>query len=522
MLEVKKDQGAIKVSCRLDRAPLDVVIRKLLKDAEVSFLYERAGPTGRVTASFQNQNLSQALNILLEPFEYQAIQSGNVYVIRAIPIGWKPPAPPVAPSAPQPSAAPAAATPPVSAPISMVSTPMPGATPGMSSSEPSMAPTDLPVAGTQSPPQSLPNSLPVPAGETPKTGVEPVYASSDATEDIISLLTEDEGTGITYRVVTPLYVPASYILTNILTNLYPTGGSNSLQYGIVPETNQIFLYGSVKEVSRAVRIIRDADIEPVHIYFETALVAFTSEVSEIVGSALLDLANKQYSGVNVIPGYPNAPAIAQPGTFTFVRDSLQDNPLSFQALINTLVSINQARVLARPYLFTLNGQQATLNVGDQGYVQVKNAQSAQGTTTSSNQITVGTTLTVTPTALPDGTIRLAMQITQSQLIAQSAQLDAETDNASASTVLQVRDGESVLIGGLNSQESDLLSYGFPYLEKIPLLNFLFKSIFNTYFQQQVFIYITPRIWRPSLETPVEPRPEVPFQSRLDALNRPYE
>jgi hypothetical protein len=545
--EVIKTDGGVKVSCRLDRAPLDVVVRRLLSEAQVSFLYERAGPTGRVTASFRDQSLTTALNILLEPFEYQALEINSVVVIRAIPIGWKPKPKPVPPAAPKPVVpapespkpaaeikAPESAAPPAEKPAQQDK---PGTAPAVAAEQKAQVPPEASKPGPVTEPSSAPLQPPAvspaspsaapktegAAASSPIAGAEPMTGASDGSEsDLFSVLDETPESGITYRVVTPLYVPANYVLTNILTPLYPSGAENTIQYGIVPETNQVFLYGATGEVARAVRIIRDADIEPVHIYFETALVAFTSEVSEVVASALQNLAYKQYSGVNLTPGFPQSPDVTTAGTFSFLRDSLQDNPLSFGALINSLVAINQARILARPYLFTLNGQSAKLSVGDKGFVQVTNSASSTGVTTSSNPIQVGTDLTVTPTALPDGTIRLAIDISQSQLVAQSAQLNAETENAQAKTVLQVRDGESVLIGGLNSQESDLTSYGFPYLEKIPLFNFLFKSIYNTYFQQQVFVYITPRIWRPSLELPVEPRPQVPFRGRIDALNRPYQ
>lgn len=625
-LEVKLTPAGARVSCRLDRAPLDVIVRRLLGDSQVSFLYERAGPNGRVTAAFQDQPLILALNILLEPFDYQAIEINSVVVVRAIPIGWKPPKPittaasstapapspaekispkevsgskstaevdskgppaspttaqsPLAPfagSLPPPPPAPPAASPSTEASPQASALPPPppppvtqtSSSPIAEKSAPSASPaTALQGAAAAQQPSVLPPPPPPPAapeaasqqkaavpsasalspsgaGGTSSNVTEPTSTASTSPEmvaaptspaatsttptasandqsDLFAALDESSDTGTTYRVVTPLYVPADYILTNILTPLYPSGGSNTIQYGIVPETNQVFLYGPANEVARAVRIVRDADVEPVHIYFETALVSFTSEVSEVVASALQNLAYKQYSNVNVTPGFPQSSDATNAGTFSFLRDSLADNPLSFGALINSLVSINQARILSRPYLFTLNGKTASLTVGDQGYVQVKSSTSASGSTTSANPITIGTTLSLTPTALPDGTIRLSCDIKQSQLVPSSAQLDAETENAEAQTVLQVRDGESVLIGGLNSQESNLQSYGFPYLEKIPLLNFLFKSIYNNYFQEQIFIYITPRIWRPSLQGPVEPRPEVPFQGRLNILNRPYE
>lgn len=483
----------------LDRAPLDVIIRRCLKESRVSFLYEGAGPHGRVTASFKRQPLIRALNLLLEPFDYETMIQGNVFVIRERPIGQtadealtaalasgEQPFIPLATEEPMPKLA---------APV------LPG------SKEPELH-SKIPEAPHTPHPSEEAEKLPAPVPSGPQN----TSLSPSSTAEKISI----------YRVVTPLYITANYVLTNILNNIYPSNSGNSvLQYGIVPETNQIFLYGAAEEVSRAVRMIRDADQEPVHIYFEGVIVAFSSEASEVVGSALQNLAYKQLSGVNLAAGFPSSPTFVESGVFTIFRDVTRNNPLSFDAIIDALVNINQARVLSRPYLFALSGNQATLNIGDQGYVQITSSVQG-GLTTSSSPITVGTQLTLTPTALPDGTIRLEIDLQQSQLEPASQQLNAEVDLAQTTTVLQVRDGESLLIGGLNLQESTSQSFGFPYLEKIPLLNFFFKSIYNTYFQNQAFFYVTPRIWRPSLDLPVEPVPRVPFESTLNAISRPYE
>jgi len=464
-LAINKEQQT--VSARLDRAPLDVVIRRILQDSERSFIYERAGPTGRVTAAFQEQSLLSALNIVLEPFEYHAVEQSGVIIIKELPL------------------------------CSDCTT---------QDSEGS-SPQDRATALAD----KLPALCTAAAADSPQNLLCATTVASSSR--VVSQPKQDAE--MVYRVITPVYVPADYIQSNILAQIYPTGKSNNIQYGIVAETNQIFLYGESDEVARAVRMIRDADQEPVHIYFESALVAFSSSVAEIVGAALQNLAYRQFSNVNIGPGFPGASQATSPGTFTFLRDSAQNNPLSFGSLISSLVDINQARVLARPYLFTLSGSTASLDIGDQGYVQIQ--QPGQGITTSSTPIQVGTQLTLTPTALPDGTIRLELSLSQSQLQPASAQLQAEQQEASATTVLQIRDGESVLIGGLNLQESELQSFGYPFLEKIPLFNLFFKSTYNRYFQSQTFFYVTPRIWRPSLYTPVQPAPGVPFDDTLGKL-----
>ncbi|MFZ4099303.1 MAG: hypothetical protein ACOYKZ_03125 [Chlamydiia bacterium] len=582
-LEVRHHEQDLLVTVSLDRAPLDVVIRRLLAEAKVSFLYERAGPQGRVTASFKHQPFLRALNILLEPFEYETVVQGGVYVIRERPIGESAdealakalasgmgatgatgaghpgatgatgvgPAGPTGATGPGPTGvtgsmtvssttgatgatgmAPPGSTgatgttgTPTIVPVGAVPLPMPPPPPEQGPTGISASPAPIPATAS---PQPAPATA-TPVGSPPAVNVTgptestppPPPPSAAATPTPPATPAAPSGPPpVVYRAITPLYVPASYIITNILTTVYPAGGTNSIQYGMVPETNQIFLHGPADEVARAVRMVRDADVEPTHVYFEGVLVAFSTEASEVLGAALTNLAYKQYDQISVSAGFPNSPAGGANGLIQVIRDNTQYNPLNFQALIQNLVAIDQARVLARPYLFTLSGNQASLNVGDSGYVQVSSG-GAGGTTTSSNPITVGTTLTFTPNVLPDGTIRLQVNLSQETFQPASFELQAETQKAQASTVLQIRDGESVLIGGLNLQESSQQSNGFPYLEKIPLLNFIFKATYNTYFQDQVFFYVTPRIWRPSIDLPVEPVPKIPFESKLDALNRPY-
>jgi hypothetical protein len=490
-LTVESEKGEWLVSADLRRAPLDVVIRKCLTQANVSFLIEGSGPYGRVTAHFSKKPLAEALNLLMEPFGCEAIREGEVVVIRDRPLDAAPFAQMVATQGP--------------------AGPQPAPTPSPSPPTPSG---DKPAGAASA--AAAPGSRPPGPGPGTPGEARPLAAGAGSTS-----AKGPQSEAMVYRVITPMFLTAEELQKDILTNVFGPSNPN-ISFGVVPETNQLFLYGKREEVSRGIRMIRDADEEPAHVYFEGLIVSLTTNASELLGSALQSLSYKQYSNVNLAAGFPSSPIFSQSGYFSIFRDSLQQNPLRFNALIDALVNVDQARILSRPYLMTLSGSKATLDIGNQGYVQVKSGVGAQATTTSSEPIKVGTLVSFSPTALPDGTIRLEIDMTQSQLEPASQQLNAEVRQSQAKTVLQVRDGESLLIGGLNLQTANSESFGFPYLEKIPLFNFFFRSFFNDYLQNQVFFYVTPRIWRPSLDLPINPAPQVPNRSALDALDRPYE
>jgi len=174
------------------------------------------------------------------------------------------------------------------------------------------------------------------------------------------------------------------------------------------------------------------------------------------------------------------------------------NSYILNATISAAASEQKAKILSDPKIATLNNQAATINVTSQIPYVTSNVSPTAGTVTQTvNYVTEGITLTVTPTINTDGRILLVIQPNVSQPSATAAantQTGAPAiDSRNANTTVLVRDGETVVIGGLISdQASDTISK-VPFLGDIPILGWLFKKKTQSHTRDELLIFVTTHI-----------------------------
>jgi len=157
------------------------------------------------------------------------------------------------------------------------------------------------------------------------------------------------------------------------------------------------------------------------------------------------------------------------------------NPLSLTASIDLLVSQNKAQVLSRSYIAARSRQKASLEVVDEQFVSVQAAQDGASITTTDG-ISAGVILSMTPAVLADGSIRLDLQMEDSQFLP--------------------------VIGGLKSKVVASNNQGLPWLRKVPLLNLFTAEQRGRDARREVILYLTPHVWRPGLDVPLL-RPDLP-------------
>ncbi|MFM7735732.1 MAG: type II and III secretion system protein, partial [Alphaproteobacteria bacterium] len=123
---------------------------------------------------------------------------------------------------------------------------------------------------------------------------------------------------------------------------------------------------------------------------------------------------------------------------------------------------------------------------------------AGGQTTATQAIDTGIILRVTPQVSSDGYV--LMQI----FVKSSVPSQVETDNIpneisrQASSQVLVREGETVVIGGVYRQRAANAMTGVPWLARIPVIGWLFKTTRDFDNRQELLVFITPRVvWRPA-------------------------
>jgi len=79
----------------------------------------------------------------------------------------------------------------------------------------------------------------------------------------------------------------------------------------------------------------------------------------------------------------------------------------------------------------------------------------------------------------------------------------------AATQVLVKDGQTIVLGGLRDQEHDKTQGGVPILSSIPILGGLFGSVSRTNNQSEFYLFLTPRILRTDADADSVTAPRLP-------------
>ena len=182
------------------------------------------------------------------------------------------------------------------------------------------------------------------------------------------------------------------------------------------------------------------------------------------------------------------------GQFPF---TLTTGSVVINAQINALVQNGHAQVLATPRIATLNNREATLLVGQTYPIVTVNQQTGFPTVTNVN---VGVQLRVTPTIGADGVITAELHPEYSAVIGFNATFPIIA-NRKIDATLRVRDGETIVLGGLFEDTSSETITKLPFLSEIPILGQFFKNKASTRQRDEVVFLITPHILEPIASKP---------------------
>ena len=174
------------------------------------------------------------------------------------------------------------------------------------------------------------------------------------------------------------------------------------------------------------------------------------------------------------------------------------------AFVRFLESDSQTRFIAQPQLRGQEGQQLTLNLGEEipvpttAFTPIAGGGAAVNPLTSFNYRPVGVILEITPRVTYEDEIILDLMVENSTLGAsiEVAGVFLPTfQSRRVITRLRLRDGETNLLAGLLREQERKTLRGFPGLLRIPILRSLFSSTDETISQTDIIMLLTPRIVR---------------------------
>jgi len=163
------------------------------------------------------------------------------------------------------------------------------------------------------------------------------------------------------------------------------------------------------------------------------------------------------------------------------------------ATLTALVESGKARLRANPRVATAEGQTAEIEVGKESYFAIVTGPVTFPYTTL-EQIKSGILLRITPHVLePEGVVVARIEPEVRDVTGQGSNGLPEITFRRASTNLRVKDGQSIVIGGLINEFTTRTRSKVPFLGDLPLLGSLFRRSSSRQSRTEVVIIITPHI-----------------------------
>lgn len=225
----------------------------------------------------------------------------------------------------------------------------------------------------------------------------------------------------------------------------------------------------------------------------------TNNSFNAVGNLTGPFAPASGTGTNIIPrdfivnlpaqvaGLPAVPAIG----YTFGKLA-PGFALDLRLSAGELLGLS--KVIAAPKIITLDKREAKISQGESIPFQTTSLQGTQTTFVDANlELNVTPQITSRDPNEVGKLIMMKVRATRNAVGARSNPAGPSIDRREATTQVNIRDGETMVIGGVFIDTQNNNVQGIPYLSRIPVLGWLFKNKSETVSKQELLIFLSPAI-----------------------------
>jgi len=262
------------------------------------------------------------------------------------------------------------------------------------------------------------------------------------------------------------------------------GGSAGGDTGKTDVIADLVLRGPEAVVAAALQLIEQIDMEPPLVSIRAEIVSIDTDAEKNLGIQW--------------PGSVGTTLTEQPSGNPLAFGRIIRDSISLKVALSALETQHRAKIISRPASVVRNGRVSFIHVGKTvAFERFVGLDSAGNKIFSDETLDTGVTMQLRPLVSRDGVITLEIMsgVTSDPTFRTSASgADLPTvSTTSTTTAVQVRDGETLVIGGLTQEKQEERRSGVPFLSKIPLVGALFSSKTTTPSQTELVIMVTPTI-----------------------------
>jgi type IV pilus assembly protein PilQ len=261
-------------------------------------------------------------------------------------------------------------------------------------------------------------------------------------------------------------------------------------------TNRVIVTDIAPALEKMKYLIRSLDTPEKQVMIEARIVEATSTFTRDLGiqwgihytdpsASFLGINQLDTGFGGIVTTTVPAAGTSGPGAGVGVSFGKLGSDVQLDLRLSAAAVNGQIKIISTPKVVTLNNKAAKISQGQSIPYQTT---SAEGTKTEF--VEAALTLEVTPHITADGNIGMKIKASNNSAGTGSP---PPINKKEATTELQVKNGETTVIGGIYVDSDTEEDRGVPFLQDIPLLGWLFKSNTKTKTKTELLIFITPRI-----------------------------
>lgn len=325
-------------------------------------------------------------------------------------------------------------------------------------------------------------------------------------------ISEERAQAVAFTKIFPLnYAKADDVKLNLDSVRNAEGRKGSIS--VDERTNSMIITDTPQGLISIAKLIKELDQKPMQVIIEAKIVevdlnkdldlgiqwqyanTITNQPNNqvTIGQTQTD-ANGNITPVSVSGGGTGVafPAIASgSGEIGSIAFGIVSNQMRITGALTALAQKGLSKLLSNPKVTTVNNKEAKILVG-QRIPYTTTTVSTAGSTQSTNFLDVGVKLTVTPTINIDKKITLVVH-PEVSLFVRNDPAGPVIGTREASTTVIVNDGETVVIGGLITDQDIKSGEQVPLLGDLPIIGSLFKHTSDSKARTELLVFLTPQL-----------------------------
>jgi type II secretory pathway component GspD/PulD (secretin) len=295
-----------------------------------------------------------------------------------------------------------------------------------------------------------------------------------------------------------------------------------------PKTSTIIIIDSANRIEQARSLLHGIDKAKGQVIVETKILRVNSNAAERTGVNWSASLGKDGTNLRVVRDLNSVFGLDSPildggeggeGSST----NLVLSPLQLSGVLRALAEGGLASQTSNPVLITEDNEQATISITDRVPIITTTTTAAGGSADNptvteevryridtgdksidadpNNHREIGISLVVTPTVLPDGTVRMKIRPRSAQIVEQITSVTGNkyprVTESMVETLARIPDGHSLVVGGFYGEAQINGNTKIPLIGDVPVLNFFFKSKDATKEKTSLVFIVTPKSYDPT-------------------------